>query len=561
MADRLPARHRRGLRAGLCCGVALGCVVAMAAGAQPLSPGMGPLGLFGSSLAPPGPIALPGGVDSSRFWLPQVYPDFPTGPAPPGAPGQMWSIVPSLELQLGATDNVRNTSGNRESDLFTVIRPRLTLAADSSWLVGALTYAPSIRNYLNASDLNRIDHSLGAQGTLTLVDDLLYVEGSASSDARSVFGEFGELGGLGSDVFARTNRVQGTSYRISPYVVQRFGGWASGRLGYAFAQGDQGGRAAFLPGQSQPFFVQQDLTSHEFYGSLSSGENWDRLGWDLRSSFRDYDGSGVYDGAHRNFHVLAARYQLTREFSLTGELGWQDERYAGVRPFSIEEPIWSVGFRVAPDPDSFLSIRYGKRDGENSFSVDGGMMIGVRTRLVVNYSEEITAPFARAGGLAASLRVDQFGNIVDAVTGLPVSLTDPRLSATQSSVFRTKRGVAAASQAWIRDTLTLALIREERTPVASPAGISGFAQDTTALTLGWTRELEPGLSLNTAGRVGVTDTQGTGEENFYSFQAGLAQAFSPTLAGTVQYQFTARDPETGGRTTQNMVIVTLRQLF
>lgn len=545
----------------------LGLAAPPPADAQTLWQGAGPLGLFGPATPPPSPLitqGATGGGDSTRFWLPQLYPDFPTGPAPPGAPPQMWSFQPSLELQLVATDNIRNSVRNREADLYTVIRPRLVLAADSPRLVGALSYAPSLRLHASSSDQNRLDHSLGAQGTATLVEDLLFVEATAVSDVRSVFGSFGSFGSLGNDDFDRRNRVQSTSYRISPYLLQRFGGFATGRLGYAFAQGNQAGNNAALPGQAQPFFTSQDLISHEIYGQLSSGENWDRLGWELRSSFRDYDGSGIYDGAHRNIHTLAARYQLTREVALTGEAGWQDEKYAGTRPFSIEEPIWSLGLRLTPDPDSFLSIRYGRRDGFNSWAVDGAMMIGVRTRLALSYSEEISAPFSRgAAGLDPGLRVDQFGNIVDAVTGLPVSLTDPRLLATQSGVFRVRRAVAAASQAWTRDTFTLALIREERTPVTSEVGISTFAQDTRAVTLGWTRELEPGLSFTAAGRVGITQTQGRGDETFYSVQAGLAQAFSPSLAGTLQYQFTTRDTDgaSGGRATQNMVIVTLRQLF
>ena len=112
------------------------------------------------------------------------------------------------------------------------------------------------------------------------------------------------------------------------------------------------------------------------------------------------------------------------------------------------------------------------------------------------------------------------------------------------------------------DTFTVALSHEERTPVAVPVGSSAFAEDTSAITLAWSRELEPGLSFSAAARAGTVDRDSRDQENFYSLQAGLAKVFSPSLAGTLQYQFSLRDgDDQGGRAVQNTVIVSLRQLF
>ncbi|WP_372620685.1 TIGR03016 family PEP-CTERM system-associated outer membrane protein [Falsiroseomonas sp.] len=572
MAERRTPRCRRRLSAALCVLIGAPALVAgLPAQAQQAAPGSSPLGLFGPSAPPPGPFgtpAAPGGVDSTRFWLPQLYPDLPVGGAPPaGAPPQVWSIRPSIEVSVAATDNLRGSVRDREADLYGIIRPQITLAADSRQLVGAFTYRPSLRLYMNNSDQNRLDHLLAGQGTATLVEDLLFLDVSGSGDARSAFGGFGETGELGDDNFDRQDRVQTTTYRISPYVMQRFGGLATARVGYAFRQSFQSGRDAFLPGSNTPFFTSQDFISHEGFAQLASGEDWGRLGWDAQTSWTTFEGSGVYDGAHRHLHILALRYQLDRRFALTAEGGWQDERYAGVRPFEIQEPVWSVGVRYTPNDDGFLSVRYGQRDGFESAAVDGSLNVGVRTRLFVSYNEQLGAPFRRPGessgfGLAPGLRVDAFGNIVDAATGVPVSLLDDRLRSTQSNVFRTRRATIGLSQAWPRDTFTAALSHEERDPVAVAQGTTAFAEDTSSVTLVWTRELEPGLALTTSGRVGITEREGQDENMSYVFQAGLSKVISPRLSGSVQYQFSQRENYfQGGSAVQNTIIVTLRQLF
>lgn len=585
MADLRTARCRPGLRAALAGGVALaGSAVlgAFPATAQIPPPSGGFGGGLPGATAPggsPGATApggstvrlpgmsgtptLPGAPDPSRFWLPQLYPGLPGGPGPAGAPGEFWVLQPSIEVQLAATDNVRNSSTDRESDLYTVIRPQITLFGQSARLSGSFSYAPSLRLYLNSSDQNRLDHALAARGTATLIEDFMFLDVSGTSDARSVFGGFGQFGDLGTNSFDSNGRLQTTSYRISPYVAQRFGGVATARVGYAFTQSFQDGDDAFLPGQSQPFFTSQDLITHEFFATVASGEDWGRLGFNAEARHRIFDGTGVYEDAHATLYVLGLSYQLTREFAVTGDIGWQDEQYSGASPVDIQEPVWGLGFRLTPDPDSVLSVRYGQRDGFESFSVNGGLMVGVRTRLVLDYREELGASFRPDGGLGPNLRVDQFGNIVDAVTGLPVSLSDLRLLASQNAVFRTRRGTAALSQVWPRDTLTVALTRDERDPVSVAQGTTAFAQDTLALALAWSRELEPGLSLSTAGRIGWTDTEGQGDGRFYSAQVALARAFTPSLAGTLQYQFTKSDNTAGtlGSTTQNTIILSLRQLF
>jgi hypothetical protein len=502
---------------------------------------------------------LPGQPDTLGFWRPELLPDFGPGRPPAGAPPQPFSIRPSLTVQGAYTDNLFNSPTNKQSDFYVTIIPTITAAADTARLVGAITYAPRLRYYLDEGSQNRTDQFLRAQGTATIVEDRLFLQASAVGDAQSVFGDF-----PGSDSTDNTqNQVQTTSYQISPYYVHRFGDVAQARLGYVFRQTLQSGNDAFAEGQSQPFFTPTDFISNQFYASLTSGTAWGRFGWGLNASATEFSGGGVYDGAYNRIAVGQLRYALTRELAVLVDGGWQRSFYNGVTPFRVDAPVWAVGFRYAPDESSFLTVRYGQYDDAPALFALGALDIGVRTRLFVTASQLVSNSALLSGDILSSMRVDALGNLVESGTGVPAAIAfgTPQ-QALQSGVFRTQRASVAVSQTWARDTVSLALSRVEQDPVAIATGTSAFNQDTTSVSVGWTHALEPGMSLTTGGRYGVTETEGFGRQVNYALNAVLSRSLTASLFGSLQYQFTSRETvQFGGAAQTNTVIVSLRQAF
>jgi uncharacterized protein (PEP-CTERM system associated) len=560
VADRAAPRGPRRGRAGVIGCALLTAGAALPAGAQ--SPFLGDAPALGSG-RPSSPFQaplLPGQAEPPSFWQPDFLPDFGPGRPPPGAPPQPFSLRPSLEVQGAYTDNVRNTPNNKQSDFYGTIVPTITGAVDTVNLVGAITYAPRARFYAETSSQNRVDHFLRGQGTATLVQDRLFVDFSAVADARSVFGDFA---GFDDSLDNDDNRVQSTSYRIGPYFLHRFGDIAVARIGYTFRQTIQSGNDAFADGDTRPFFTSTDFVSHQAYASLNSGDAWGRLGWSANVSTTEFDGDGIYDGAYNRVYAAQLRYALTRELAVLVDGGWQEAFYNGTVPFRVEDPIWAVGLRYSPDETSFLSVRFGQYDGDTAWFARGAIDIGVRTRLFVDVSQRLSNSALQASDSLSSLRVDALGNLVDTGTGVPAAIAfGSPLQSQQSGLFRVQRASVAISQSYTRDTLSLGLTREERDPVAVAPGTTAFSQDTTSVSVGWTRSLDPATTFSAAGRYGVSETDSGSQRNNYSFNARLARALSPTLFATLRYEFTSRETnQFGGRADRNTVTIALRQSF
>jgi len=70
------------------------------------------------------------------------------------------------------------------------------------------------------------------------------------------------------------------------------------------------------------------------------------------------------------------------------------------------------------------------------------------------------------------------------------------------------------------------------------------------------------MRLSTSGRFGISEVEGQGQQQNYSFNALLARSLSPSLFATLRYEFTSRETgQASGRAERNTVVVALRQSF
>lgn len=210
----LPAGVRRSWRLLLLASTTLAAMSFTALQAQPVLPGGDPLGLGGPSggLAAEGPSgATPGGGSPPGFWRVDPFAGLDIGRATPGVPSAPYALLPSIEVQAGATDNLRNSRTDRRSDIYGRVNPRLTLQANTVEVVGALTYAPRFSFYLDNDEQNRIDQIFNGQLLFTVIPDLFFVDVRGGGDVRSVFGE---LAGFDENSTDRQDRVQSTNYQI-----------------------------------------------------------------------------------------------------------------------------------------------------------------------------------------------------------------------------------------------------------------------------------------------------------------------------------------------------------
>jgi uncharacterized protein (PEP-CTERM system associated) len=487
---------------------------------------------------------------------------FPFGaPTPePGSAGRSWNIVPSLAVQLIGTDNVNQTSRGQRSDLITSIIPGIFATADTSRLRGTLSYSPIAQIYASESDQNRIAHIYNAQALATLIPQTLYFDLRGAGAVQATSGGSSPQGGLVTD---RRNQVQTTSVQASPYYIHRFGGLATVQIGYAFQHVSQNGNNQSLPQGGAPFFTAQEFTAHEGYAVVRTGEDFGPLAFQGRVSGTFYSGTGVLDNAHRHIASLEARYAIMRGVAALVEGGYEDQRYAGVPPLRIQEPIWAVGVRLTPGPESLIIVKYGRRDGFDSFYLDASVGLGGRTRLTANYSDRLATSALRAADLLSTTSLDELGNPVDTLTGAPTlqSFANSFLG-VQSSLLRIKRATAAITQTWPRNSLTLSVFHEDQRPVAIAPGTTGFAQEGIYGALSWSHSLAPVTNLFGYLQYGRFDSPTAGSGDLFSANAGLTHQINPKLSAILQYLLIARGSNsTNGRVTQNIILVGLRQTF
>jgi uncharacterized protein (PEP-CTERM system associated) len=513
--------------------------------------------------------ALPRGEDGQPLAPTETAPQirlgnfgFPiTGDQPTLAePGRAFTITPSIEVQALATDNVFNRANQKSSDVITTVTPGVLISADTARLQGVLNYRPSARFYANNSDENSIDHNFNGAALVTLVPGFAYLDLRGQSAVRSASGGRAPESGLVTD---DDDRLQTTSFQVSPYIVHRFGDTATMQIGYAYLNVDQSGNSLVQGPNGQVFNVGQSYEAHQGYAVVRTGPAFGRLAMEGRLEATEYIGEGVLDEAYRRIGTVEARYAILRGLYVLGEVGYEQQRYGGNPGVDIDEPVWSVGVRVDVTDRGTITVRYGRRNGFNSASLDAAVQVGVRTRISARYSEGLSNSALEAGDLLTTTTLDQFGNPVDLATGLPATrpLTGSFLG-SENSLNRVKTASATLSQAWPRDRFALTLRREERTPISVAAGGSNFAQTGTSGSLTWARSLSERTEAVAFVQYGQTSSDVFGDGTVSSIGLTFVQQLRERLTGQLQFGRNVRDNSgTGGRSTQNFVLIGLRQTF
>jgi uncharacterized protein (PEP-CTERM system associated) len=489
-----------------------------------------------------------------------------------GQPTRGWTFTPSLAIEQSYNDNIRFSTTNRQEDFITTITPGFLLGVDTARVQGTLNYAPGFDYYWQTSEQNRISHQGNAQFLGVVIPDFFFIDARGSAAVQSLSGGFtpDSQASVG-----RENQVQTTSFSLSPYLTQRFGGLASARVGYVYSyvNQDRVDPNAPLPDDTQleSSFTPSEYSSHQGYVVVRSGEDWGRVAMQGTLSTTQFDGSGLYDGAYRDLALTETRYAFTPTVAGLVELGWERQRFNTVPRTDIDDLVWAFGVRLTPTPESVIVAKYGHRDGFDSFFLDGTLAVGVRTRIFANYSEQLTTSALTAGDLLGTTTLDPLGNPVDAQTGAPVlpGFANSTLG-IQSGLFREKLARASVSQTWTRDTFTLTVSQTDRTPVAdAPGAPRGFSSKATNFGFSWSRDLAPTTTLVSFANYGMTTsgTQGT-DGTTYGLGASLVQELRPGLSGALTYRFNYRDggvTRTGspnaGEATQNIITAGLRQSF
>jgi len=283
-----------------------------------------------------------------------------------------WRFEPSIGGTATYTDNVDQSEDDEESALILTARPGFTLRSEGSRRVQAsVSYGMTGVVRFGGDDDNDLNHNLGAVGNAELIEDFLYIDGTASISQELI-----SLFGSPADASINdTNRATVGTYRISPYIEKRLGTFATARARYAY------------DGAIFEDDVGSNSNANSFTAGLTSGTRFKDLSWGLNYSLRtsDYD-----DDADTTFENASATlgYALTRKFRVFGTVGQEWNEYVGTggAMTEIDDSYYSVGFGWSPSRRTSIEASAGERYYGNTYSFSGSH----RTRTsqwTVRYSE------------------------------------------------------------------------------------------------------------------------------------------------------------------------------
>jgi len=502
------------------------------------------------------------GLDTARIGdlgsaLQTYLPSGTAGTVAPRTIGPNWQVSPSLGVDLGLTDNALRVNSSRRADVFTLLTPSIQASADTARIQANASYTPAISIYASNSSRSRVDQFGQAGALVALVPEAVFLDLRGSVSESSLFGGFGTADGRG---YNNNNQVTTVAISATPYVQHRFGGYGTGIASYSIAQTFQNQPTGTLVNQGfvnngvaagPAFFGSSgNLTTQRERASFTTGENLGRINNLSIISATQYDGSGSYSGAYRNEVSTTTGYALTRNVTALGTIGYQDLHYAGFPPYNVNQGLWSVGGRYAPNPNLSLTLTYGRRDGIQDFAANGFWSPTARTAIYVNYSTGLTSSAEEYQNVLETTSVGPSGLLTDRVTGAPVASGGSSFYGNQNGIFQLRRVSATGLLSYSRDSFTATISNERRTTVTNTAtntgaGIVPPGTTTTGTfgTVSWGHQFSDRLSGNLTASYGVNNNgavfgQAAGSQTSFTGTAGLGYIFTETLTGRVQYTHT-----------------------
>lgn len=258
-----------------------------------------------------------------------------------------WTVTPTADLRETYTDNVAlQDDAHAHGEFVTEITPgllvqhkgpRLTLDAKYKLQYFALQHH-------DVSGTNRSAQQLQADAHAKLIEDVLFVDASAARGQQNI-SPFGQL--VVDNNYASANRAEVKSWRISPYMLQRFGSDATAELRYA--------RDAVDTGRTGLGNTDGDTLSLK----LNSGTAFRTTGWGLQLSEQHINSNIANDSTVKTANANL-RYKIAPTLDLTAGAGYDSYDYQSLGG-ATSGGAWNAGFAWNPSHRTSLSASLGHR--------------------------------------------------------------------------------------------------------------------------------------------------------------------------------------------------------
>lgn len=258
-----------------------------------------------------------------------------------------WRFTPTFDVRETYTDNVALQDRSRARGQFVAeFAPGLIFTHQGGRLAvnGLYQFQSILMPGGRVAGTYRSAHFLQANARAAVIRDLFYIDAGAGL-AHQPISAFGPP--VSSHSYASANRAEVATWRISPYLVQRFGTLARSELRYTHDRVDAGRSGlGTTNGNSLSF-------------RLVSGSAFDSVGWtlDLR---RQHIHDAVAQDSQIGMANASLRYRLSRTWRLTGGVGYDSYDYAPLGGVNSGK-AWHVGLDWSPGPRTRVQASTGRR--------------------------------------------------------------------------------------------------------------------------------------------------------------------------------------------------------
>lgn len=444
-----------------------------------------------------------------------------------------WEFEPSVGASATYTDNANQSATNPEDALILSVSPGFSLTSKGSRRVQAsVNYRLSGVARFGEDQSTDLNHNLGAAGKAELIEDFLFIDGSAriSQELISLFGSPAD-----ADI-NDSNRATVGTYSISPYIQKRFGTFANAQARYTT------GGAIFEND------VASDSNTNTFSAGLTSGTRFNDLSWGLNYSISKTDS----DTTDNTFERASATvgYALTRKFRVFGTVGQEWNDYLSTT--GTDGSSYSAGFGWSPTRRTSVEASMGERYFGNTYSLSGSHRARKST-WTIRYSEDVSD----ISQLATNFNDLQLVQIAcPAGVVLPTNPTlfdlinagcDVNLfygTSITNGVFISKLLTAGVS--WNLSSKTILsmtlsdltreyqLVNQGEDRVQSATGSISYRmspQTTASGSLSFTRNSADALAAGGTAR----------EDDLINLSLGLTHSFAEKLSGALTFRHTERD--------------------
>lgn len=438
------------------------------------------------------------------------------------AAAAQWSRSASLSVGAIYTDNAELAPDHERSDIFTVVRPSVSLlgrgARASLMLNGALEF-----NDLGG-DSDNVNPYLNTLGNVELLDDFLFIDAYARAYQSTVnpFRAYGD-----TPVNRAENSETTYVWGLSPYLKKRFASFANFEARY---------RADEQTSANDRF---DDSTQRHFTASLVSGTDFGRIDWGLHGQQRetDYDnnaGTGYGQSNKLSDVDLRLGYRLNRQWRLTSSAGHEWREYdAALR--DRDRDTWSVGFVWTPNPRTSLALSREHRSFSNKPRVDFSWR---KRHLQFRAGYQYTLDDTRSiRGLGSGIFDDPLTPGYDPVTGEPLPIS-PDLTFRNAGLVANERFNSSLQITGLRSTLTLSGRHSKQT--REDTAEQAIFDD---LSLRLTRSLSRTLSLNAGVLWGRDEDESGRQADTMRYQLGATRQLGLHSSVALNYTHSQRDSD------------------